>query len=79
MVKHIVMWKLVDEKDGKTKDRLAQEFKEKLLALKTLIPQLIEIEVGLNAIHPDKNSDIVLSTTFNTFDDLTVYANHPVV
>ncbi len=77
MVKHIVMWKLVEEKDGLTTAQLATEMKKRLMALEGVITELKSIEVGINAIHPDKNSDVVLTTTFDSFEDLAAYAIHP--
>lgn len=77
MVKHIVMWKLKDEFDGKSKDELILEMTNQLLDLKGKIPELINIEVGINGIHFEKNSDLVLVTEFNSFEDLDVYAKHP--
>jgi len=71
------MWKLKDELNGKKKPELAAEMKARLLDLKGKIKELKSIEVGINGIHFDKNSDIVLVTDFNTYDDLAVYANHP--
>ncbi len=77
MIKHIVMWKLKDEHNGMNKEALATEMKNQLLNLKSHISELVSIEVGINSIHPDKNSDIVLTTEFKNFDDLATYAVHP--
>lgn len=77
MIKHIVMWQLKEELDGKKKPELAAELKEKLLALKNEIDELMSIEVGLNAINHDKNHDVVLITEFKNYDDLAIYAKHP--
>lgn len=77
MVKHIVMWKLKDEHNGMNKEELAVEMKNQLMALKGSIAELVDIQVGINSINPDKNSDIVLTTEFNTSDDLATYAGHP--
>ncbi len=77
MVKHIVMWKLKDEFDGMNKAQLANEMKMQLLGLNGLVKELKSIEVGLNNIHPDKNYDIVLTTSFENVDALATYAGHP--
>lgn len=77
MVKHIVMWKLKDEHNGMNKAELTNEMKKQLLALKNDITELVSIDVGINTIHPEKNSDIVLTTEFKSFDDLNAYAIHP--
>lgn len=77
MIKHIVMWTLKEEHNGKLKNEIAEELKGKLLALKDKIEQVKSIEVGINAIHPDKNHDVALITEFESFDDLAIYAQHP--
>lgn len=77
MVKHIVMWKLKDEFEGRTKNELALELQKQLMALKGNISALKSIEVGINSINPEANSDVVLDTTFDNFDDLSTYATHP--
>ncbi len=77
MVKHIVMWKLKDEHKGTDKNKLAEELKLKLMALKNSISEIIHIQVGINAIHFDKNADVILICDFNNFDDLAKYAIHP--
>lgn len=77
MIKHIVMWTLKEEHNGMQKNEIAKELKDKLLALKDKIEQIKSIEVGINAIHPDKNHDVALVTKFETFDDLAIYAKHP--
>lgn len=77
MIKHIVMWTLKEEHNGMQKAEIANELKSRLLDLKNKIDQLKSIEVGINAIHPEKNHDVVLVTTFDSFDDLAAYSIHP--
>lgn len=77
MVKHIVMWKLKEEHNNMTKDELILEMSNQLLELKGKINELVDIQVGVNGIHFEKNSDLVLITEFNSFEDLEIYAKHP--
>jgi lambda repressor-like predicted transcriptional regulator len=77
MIKHIVLWKLKEQHNGKTKDTLANEMTSRLLELKKLIPEIKFMEVGRNVIYPERNHDLVLVSEFNSFDDLELYANHP--
>lgn len=77
MVKHIVIWKLKNEHNRMNKAELAQEMKSQLLALKNQIPQIKDIKVGINSIHFEKNSDLVLESDFNSFEDLATYSTHP--
>lgn len=58
------------------KEALKQAFKTALEALSGKIAGLRSIEVGLNA-NAEEAFDIALTTTFDNFDDLHFYANHP--
>lgn len=74
MIKHIVIWKLKEENLEENKAK----FKEMLLGLKGLVPTLIDAEVGLKeSASPENNDDIVLISTFASWDDLDAYQVHP--
>ncbi|PKP28267.1 MAG: stress responsive protein [Bacteroidetes bacterium HGW-Bacteroidetes-19] len=77
MIKHIVMWSLKEEYNGQSKNTIAKELKTRLLELENKIPQIKSIEVGINEVNFDRNHDVVLITEFDSFDDLSTYANHP--
>jgi hypothetical protein len=77
MIKHIVMWSLIEEYNGQPKSTVAKELKTRLLELENKIPQIKSIEVGINEVNFDRNHDVVLITEFDSFDDLSIYANHP--
>ena len=74
MIRHIVMWRLADTPDKAEK---AAAIKEGLEALKDKIPEIADIEVGININDSDTVSDVVLVSTFNTHDDLAAYIQHP--
>ncbi len=76
MIKHIVMWKLKEEAEGNSKAENIRIVKEKLLALKPLVPQIDTIEVGVNFNTSDAAFDVVLTSTHQTKADLVGYANH---
>ncbi|HIT81673.1 MAG TPA: Dabb family protein [Candidatus Caccoplasma merdavium] len=76
MIKHIVLFKLKNDIEPSQKEVLKQDFKRALEALSGKIDCLRSIEVGLND-NPEESFDIALTTTFDTFDDLRHYANHP--
>lgn len=78
MIKHIVMWKLLEEANGTTKEENAKEFKRQLEALPALIPEIISLEVGIG-YKPAEGAvfDMVLTTTHETKEDLVIYAEHP--
>jgi len=73
MIKHIVMWKFKDE----TTEADKLEMKRRLEALKGVVPTLVNIEIGLNFSPCAPAKDMVLSTEFQTVEDLKAYANHP--
>ena len=76
MIKHIVLFKLKKDIPDSERTAIMQNFKNALEALKTKIPCLLSIEVGLNA-NTEETYDIALTTTFETFEDLHHYASHP--
>ena len=78
MIKHIVVFKLKDSANGKSKVENAGELKIRLLGLNDSIKEIIEIEVGIKSDKaPDTNYDIILTTKFNGFDELDIYRVHP--
>ncbi|MEX0845351.1 MAG: Dabb family protein [Balneolaceae bacterium] len=79
MIKHVVMWKLKDVAEGKTKAENAEVMKKLLEKLPYKINALQNAEVGINFVDASDEAvcDVVLTTKFNTNDDLKVYAEHP--
>ena len=78
MIKHIVVFKLKDFANGKSKTDNAEELKIRLLRLKNEIKEILEIEVGIKSDKaPDTNYDLILTTKFNGFDELDIYRVHP--
>ncbi|WP_035671031.1 Dabb family protein [Flavobacterium sp. 83] len=78
MIHHIVMWKLKDFAQGKSKAENAILLKERLEGLKKDIPEIVEIRVGLNIESEYTNFDAVLHSYFNSFETLETYQNHPI-
>ena len=76
MVKHIVMFKLTPFASEEAKQEKMNEIKRELEALKGLIPNVVELKVGLNG-NPNETWDVVLESEFNTWEDLQNYAVHP--
>ncbi len=76
MIKHIVLFQVKPFDNEYNKNNKLEEIKTGLLSLKSKIPQLKSIEVGLNS-NPKENFDIALDTTFESMDDLEIYAKHP--
>ena len=78
MIKHIVLFKLAENAEGNPKSVNAQIIKERLEALKGVIPQIVNIEVCIDCAPASANNyDILLDSEFRNFDDLNIYATHP--
>ena len=77
MISHIVLWKLTEGANGKSKDENFALMCEGLNALPSVIPQIKSLSVVRNANPTDKNMDVALVTTFNSLEDLEIYVIHP--
>ena len=74
MVKHIVMFKLHGSDELRRK--IAEDFKEALLALPDKIECLESMEVGINE-NMEEDWDVVLTATVPTMKDVAIYSKHP--
>lgn len=78
MIKHIVMFKLKENANGKSAYENALEGKRILDGLEERVPTLKKIEVGINSSDaPKSNSEIVLVCDFDDIDGLNEYQSHP--
>ncbi|MBU5449315.1 Dabb family protein [Acetivibrio sp. MSJd-27] len=76
MIKHIVMWKLKENAEGKTKEENAEIIKNGLEGLKEKLDFLRAVEVGINFNASEMAYDVVLYTEFDSKEDLNRYQNH---
>ncbi|MCB2207445.1 MAG: Dabb family protein [Bacteroidetes bacterium] len=74
MLRHIVM---IQFKDGKAKDVEASKLKMMLENLKSEIPSLFTMEVGLNINTKPSAFDLVLTADFENEMGLNAYRIHP--
>lgn len=78
MIKHIVMFKLSENADGKTKKENLDTALEMLKNFKALIPVMKDFKAVTNSPDaPDSNYDLALICDFASIDDLNAYQNHP--
>lgn len=78
MVRHIVLFKLADEAEGRSKAENALIIKERLEELKNTIPVIRKIEVRINLSEASAdNHDVILESEFDTLEDVRTYAVHP--
>lgn len=76
MVKHVILWTLKDELSAEEKQQVKAGIKEGLEGLQGKIPGLTEIHVYTNGLETS-NADLMLDSTFESFEALKGYAVHP--
>lgn len=77
MITHIVMWKFLEEADGRSKKENMALVREKLTALRPLIPQILSMELHEDAGVDREPYDMVLITRFADITGLQTYQHHP--
>ena len=77
MIRHVVMWKLKENAEGKTKEENLAIIRDSLLALPAKIAQIRRMEVGFDLSNTDVSMDLLLLSEFDTKEDLQTYAVHP--
>ena len=77
MIKHIVMWKIKENVEGRSKLENAQIVKESIEDLKKDIKEIMNIEVGINMVEGEQAHDIILNSEFASLEDLDIYQKHP--
>lgn len=76
MIKHIVMWKLKENAEGNTKEENAKIIKTRLEALKGIVKELKDAEVGINVNKSEAAFDVVLYSVVENEADLDAYQNN---
>ena len=77
MIRHVVMWKLKENAEGKTKQENMEIIRDALFSLVSKIPQIKRMEIGFDCSFTDASMDLMLLTEFDTKEDLAFYAVHP--
>ncbi|HOX68878.1 MAG TPA: Dabb family protein [Burkholderiaceae bacterium] len=70
MIRHIVMWSLHNPAD-------APRFKALLDSCASLVPGIVEFDVGIRETGLDANIDVVLVSSFTDSAQLDAYQSHP--
>ena len=73
MLIHIVIWKYKPEITGERRE----EHRQKLRALKNVIPEIVDLKVGADVLHLARSYDTGLIATFRDQAALDVYTEHP--
>lgn len=78
MIRHIVMFKFLENANGHTRLENAMKAKEMLEALQGVVPTLLASEVRLGADgSAPSNYDLVLIADYADMDALNAYIVHP--
>lgn len=77
MIRHVVMWKFAEHAEGKTRAANMEYIKERLMALRPLIPEIKRMEIGIDISRTDMSYDMLLLTEFDSMRALERYKNHP--
>jgi hypothetical protein len=77
MIVHIVFWRLHQTANGKSKGDNALEIQKRFEALRTIIPGLRRLDVGIDFAGTDQSSDVALYTEFDSQEALDAYQAHP--
>lgn len=78
MIRHIVMFELAEEAEGKSRRENTEEAKLRAQALQGKIPDLKGYQVVTNSPEADKsNYDIALICDFEDMEGLENYQKHP--
>ena len=75
MVKHIIIWTLKDTFSIEEKKNIKRAAKENLEALVGKIDGLIDLKLEIDFL-PTSNGEMMLDSTFESFDALKAYAIH---
>lgn len=77
MVRHIVLWKFLEQAGGADRQTNLIRARELLLSLKSAIPEIMEIEVGITAPTSEQSFHLALNSRFGSYEALRTYQNHP--
>ena len=77
MIRHVVMFTLEPCSENDDCREIALRFKEAIEALPADIPELIDAHVDIDSGRIAGNATLVLTAHLASFDDLEVYAPHP--
>lgn len=72
MIKHIVCFMLKDRSEESC--RAAAEILE---SMRTKVPQIIDMKVGVDFLHSERSCDVVLEVVVSDRDSLDAYQNDP--
>ena len=76
MIKHVIIWNLKDTLTAEEKQSVKLAAKQNLEALVGKIDGLIDLKIEIDFL-PTSNGEMMLDSTFESFEALKAYATHP--
>ena len=77
MIKHVIIWNLKDTLTAEEKQSVKLAAKQNLEALVGKIDGLIDLKIETDFL-PTSSGEMMLDSTFESFEALKAYAIHPV-
>ncbi len=77
MIKHVILWKLDDNLSVDEKKTVKVNAKRELEGLVGKVPGLISMTINIDGIESSSNADMMLDSTLESVEALSVYRDHP--
>lgn len=77
MIRHVVMWKLKNHAEGRSRPENAARIAEMLESLPAKIPEILSLQVGFDIVRGEGSFDVVLMADFDDLEALGRYQRHP--
>ncbi len=68
MIRHIVCYKTKDPSQ-----ELFEKTKDVLMSMKGVVPEIVDITVGIDVLKSERSFDLVLSVDFESFESMQTY------
>jgi len=76
MIRHVVMWKFLEQAEGAPREENLRKAKTLLDDLPRRIPGILEWDVGVNVVPSEQSHDLVLVSAFADASSLDAYQKH---
>ena len=77
MYRHVLLWKVKDGVEGRSKDEAVAYLCERVLSIRDAIPVIRALEVGANRAQVGYACDMAVIIDFDSWDDLVAFTEHP--
>jgi hypothetical protein len=77
MLRHVVMWTFLDQAEGQSRQENLAKVKQALLALRPQVPEILDMEIGVDSGVGRDPWDMVLIMSFADAAALDRYQKHP--